>query len=666
MSMTNSIQLFKNVKSKKPLGEGTIDDMFRPVVDSEILDRAEQMVKFAHLGDKENYQKLKVNQLCFMPSCKVTVRGEPPVEQLEWMVFDFDHVKQPPRAVRFLKAFPWLYGAQVSASGQGVYAVAKTDPTIFEDQGIQVDRLADMTRLRIYSDGYYWINRECETFRMKSELDIIADEAFGGHYHHGEYMSFLARARSKGYTDEQLVSWTETNIALFSESSVADEYMKCINYVVKTVEKPPPIRVELPQKEFHEDLFQEVPDFPLDVFPDHVREYILEKAEQRCLDESFVAMSCICAVSAMAGKFKSTWGQFTSNAVIWGVLCGPSGSNKTTAMTTPLGVLYEIDQAYYDTYKAEYNEWKFMSPKERKDDKVDKPQMKHCIITDATPEAIIVHHQNSPNGFLWMADELIYLLNGINKYNSTGGGDYSFLLDLYNGKMIKSVRAGEGITRRISNPRVPILGGIQTRKLKDAFVTDGSGFIDRFLFAVSNKNDYRVSTKHFNDVLDKSWKGLVKRVFNSPGYDMRFDDVKYISKMTDEWEILISNDLEREAVRKAHVYTGRLAVILQLMYDSELTTKTIPEEIAAKAYRLMDYFLQARGVVDYHIQVAQNQDPTSVNMEGLKIEIHGKTKEEKKEWACRKVYTGYAKTLVAKTVGVSRPTLDKWLSDVKF
>ena len=679
--MNETFSVFENIRTSTPAGTTTIDKLFTDPGDSLKLLLSSIRKEYEKNGKSEQYQDLRKRLPVFTPSALVTRRHLDHVqERTPWIILDIDNISNVKNGLEALKVFPWIYGARVSTSGAGIFAVVKTDPNqnfqavytalynTMMDKGVQVDKLGDVVRARFYSDGPYWVNKDCETFVIdEPELNGSVSEAevsqwldSDGLIHHPELMQWLAKAQNDRRLDvvEEWLSKNEDRLS----GSVSKEWPRHLNYVKGTIKEPAKIVLE-PIKAFDNDqFFTDLPDFPMDVFPDWIQAYIKEKAEQKCIDPAFIAGSCLTALSAVTGEYSLKWGEFKGNGVVWIVCCGPSGSNKSTAMMTPLSALYQIDEEYYNAYQQEMQEYKFMTPKERREKKVGHPKMMHSIITDATPESIVIHHQTTPQGFLWFSDEVIYLLNGVNKYNTVEGGDYSFLLDLFNGKMIKAIRAsGDNTVRRVPKPRVPILGGIQNKKLEKSFPMDGSGFIDRFLFVVSNKTDYQISMKEYSNHLDGKWSDFIKSVWGSSGRELKFSDKRFLHTKTQEFELMTVNDMEIETVRKLHIYAGRFAMLLQLMHDPK--SDRISREVAESSYRLCEYFFESRGVVNFHIQALPDLSGKKVQMDMLKNVTSGVTSEEKREIASKYVTQGYEITAIAKAMGVTRQTVHRWVKN---
>lgn len=279
--------------------------------------------------------------------------------------------------------------------------------------------------------------------------------------------------------------------------------------------------------------------FPLDVFPQAVQSVILDMAKYENYKIEFLATAMLSAVSTALGgtyriRIKSDW---QSNGALYIILVGRPGLGKTPPLEAAYRPIRKHDYALFKTYEAEMDAWKAAGENGKK------PILHRTIVSDFTPESLLLTHNNNPRSVAILVDEIMGMFNSANRY--TNGQLIEQLLTAWSGGALDVTRVSNSTPVHIERPCINIIGTTQTKRihelLKKGF--EENGLLDRILF-----------------VLPKSPK-------LSPWIN-REDDVKSASLAATRWEYILDK-------------------VLALDYDAvaeERTAKVLPMDREAKEY----------------------------------------------------------------------------------
>jgi len=360
--------------------------------------------------------------------------------------------------------------------------------------------------------------------------------------------------------------------------------------------------------------------FPIDAFPKLFQEIIMATKECLKFPVDFTCLSMLYTISVAIGntfriEVKKGW---TEIAVIYAILIGPPGTNKSHPLTFALKPLQDADSREFKRYndsKKEFDKIMAMSKNERKSAGVEDPEepvWKQNLISDATPEALAHAHKLNPRGIGAYHDEIASWTKNFNRYNS--GSEEQFWLSNWSGKPITINRKTAGNTH-IPFPFIDVIGTIQPGILKDFASSNrvNNGFLDRILYAFpsSLKKEYW-SEKEMDQHLIDRWYQIVKKVLsigttlNADGYieptiiklnpdakDLLF---QWQRELTDQSNG--SGDDEEKAIySKIEMYVPRLSLILELAKygcsdDSGNLPTSISTESVKGAIMLVEYFKQ--------------------------------------------------------------------------
>ena len=221
--------------------------------------------------------------------------------------------------------------------------------------------------------------------------------------------------------------------------------------------------------------------FPIDIFPNAVKEYINGCTASLNLVPDFIGIGVLSAVATLIGnsyriQIKRGW---TERSILWLAIVGYSGIRKTPSLDAAIKPLQKIDRVMYANYCEELEACK--SQKEPNNQK--KPTPKQLLVTDSTIEALIPILKNNPNGILYFKDELIGWINDLTRY-SRGSAEQQWL-SLYSNQPIRLNRKTEDENYRVDYPFANVLGGLQPDVLPSLFENDRgiNGFTSRIAFS---------------------------------------------------------------------------------------------------------------------------------------------------------------------------------------
>lgn len=238
--------------------------------------------------------------------------------------------------------------------------------------------------------------------------------------------------------------------------------------------------------------------FPIDVLPDVLSEFVRSIADDTGCDPSFVALPAITALASAIGntrrlRLKSGW---LVPPVLWTVLVGESGNQKTTGFRQAMAPIQRLQEAAMRRHKeacaeheAALRRWEGTPPRNRTE-KPRPPVAERLCVVDTTVEALAPLLQDNPRGLLLARDELRGWIGSFDRYASGNGArsDEAHWLSMYNGMSILVDRRTSGSVY-VSRASVCITGGIQPGPLRRALGVHHreSGLAARLLMAYPPK-----------------------------------------------------------------------------------------------------------------------------------------------------------------------------------
>jgi len=161
--------------------------------------------------------------------------------------------------------------------------------------------------------------------------------------------------------------------------------------------------------------------FPSELLPSQLQTFVTAVAAAIGCDESFVALPALAACAGAIGNsrcllVKEGW---TVGAILWCVLIGESGTQKSPALDEALKPLKRRQQEWSAEYQHQRVEFKAAEAAQRKKspqgsvagpisgDQPVPPIPKRCLVSDATIESLVDILHDNPRGVLLARDELV-------------------------------------------------------------------------------------------------------------------------------------------------------------------------------------------------------------------------------------------------------------------
>lgn len=218
--------------------------------------------------------------------------------------------------------------------------------------------------------------------------------------------------------------------------------------------------------------------FPVNTLPKILQEVVYETNNKFQFALDYICAGILNAAASSIGnkikvKVKEEW---VEKCNLFTVIVGRPGDGKSHALNFCFKPIHIKENHLYEEYKKLLKEYE-----ESTNESKIKPKLNKYLITDYTPEALILHHTHNEKGLTIYVDELLGWLRGFNRYNNSGEAE--FYLSLWSGSTISSDRAS-GKSLRVEDPFIGVIGSAQISVLK-SFGKDGrttNGFLDRLLF----------------------------------------------------------------------------------------------------------------------------------------------------------------------------------------
>jgi hypothetical protein len=251
----------------------------------------------------------------------------------------------------------------------------------------------------------------------------------------------------------------------------------------------------------------ELPDFPVEVLPTSLREWLRRTARGAGVTPGHVAVPFLGIASSLIGTARRVRAcrSWSEPLTMWVALIGFSGTGKTPGIDVTRRALSLIERARkhriadlqreHETRaqkaKAEKKKWEQAVAEAVENNQPAPPKppsatepgpfvAPRLCVSDSTIERIAVLLEARPQGIAFVADELARLFLNMKRYS--GGQDNEFWLEAWNGKNFVVERQGRPPVV-LDYLLVGITGGFQPDKLARAFQGDDDGMYARLCFA---------------------------------------------------------------------------------------------------------------------------------------------------------------------------------------
>lgn len=236
--------------------------------------------------------------------------------------------------------------------------------------------------------------------------------------------------------------------------------------------------------EQYKDLFRNV---PTDAFPAAIQRIILDLMNYEKYKVEYIIPCLISSAATAIGDscHVRVTPEWISAPSLYFMLVGRPGLGKTHPLNyayVPLRRQDELECKRYEDALLEYE--KQLSCCDKNTPHPVAPTVRYNIISDFTPEAMMLAHYRNKRGIAIVVDEIAGLFKTVGRY--TGGSDLiEKLLMSFSGQPLFSIRKTDSHALYIKHPCINIIGSIQTSLIGDYIQGEykANGLVDRFMFA---------------------------------------------------------------------------------------------------------------------------------------------------------------------------------------
>ena len=359
-------------------------------------------------------------------------------------------------------------------------------------------------------------------------------------------------------------------------------------------------------------------DFPIDVFPAKVRYVILGMVRHENFKVEYLAAAMLSATASALGNTYNirVKGQWTTNAALYIIMVGRPGLGKTPPLEAVFRPLRKRDCRALEKFKAEMAAYQNTMKESKGNNGTDRPVLRRTIVSDFTPEALMLTHHNCPRGITILADEIMGMFNSANRYNN--GQLIEQLLTAWSGGALDVVRVNNPIPLHIEHPCINMIGTTQTKRMGELMKKgyEENGLLDRILFTLpkvqqltSWTKEEDNSTHHRSASAMEAWQSIIRKVLaldyetGEDGKKQNFHLIDMEEEARDEFiashnaTILRTNAIEDDNMiesrpMKAPVHVARIALVLQVLRYAcgESHLQFVTRLAMHGAIRLMEYF----------------------------------------------------------------------------
>lgn len=345
---------------------------------------------------------------------------------------------------------------------------------------------------------------------------------------------------------------------------------------------------------------------PINAFPDHIQEIIYHYAESKGYPIEWFLQCFLGAVSTSIGRSITLQaGAYTSIGSIWAIILGERGFNKSEPLKDTFKPIkkfqYEIMRAHKNEQEA-LIQYQLDNPKAKV---APLPNPQKIILSDITPEKLILTLAENPKGCGIVYDEIAGFVSRFDRYSS--GGDEQMFLSLFNGDSIIRDRMS-GVDAFAPHSYLTIIGTTQPSVMQNSFSGKSeSGFFDRWLISCPDdvKKQYPNAigidpvyiSKYENIIIN-----LLRLEFDAENEDnqMRYNRESHTIVTNYQKELVdIQNETEdgewRGILAKMEIYLHKFSLLLQCIeYAMSQDFKDlayVSEQSAKGAVILTKYFV---------------------------------------------------------------------------
>lgn len=221
-------------------------------------------------------------------------------------------------------------------------------------------------------------------------------------------------------------------------------------------------------------------EFPIDVLPSYLQNYIIDQANAKNQDPANVACLLLSLLGGILGasvKLQMDSSGWQVAPIIWTCIIGVSGQGKSPMIDAVKSLLDDKSDELYAKYKREqqeyltaYNEWYAAKKKGNITPEPQPAQERKLYVTDATFEGLAKDLLASKGRLMFILDEFGSFFSMLNRTKTPG--EAAKWLSGYSGGAIVTSRAGAREVR-IKKAYWSMLGGTTPEKFREFIMQDG-------------------------------------------------------------------------------------------------------------------------------------------------------------------------------------------------
>jgi hypothetical protein len=235
----------------------------------------------------------------------------------------------------------------------------------------------------------------------------------------------------------------------------------------------------------------EVKPFPVQVFPNPLRQFIQEGTKAIGCPPEFLAVPLLVFAGTAIGtsrilQIKPSW---CEGSRVYAAIVADPGSKKSPALELTLSPFWKQQQRK----EREHQQALELYQKEHGE---KEPCMEQIITTDSTLEALAVLLEQNPRGLVFCRDELTGWVRSMNQYKGGYGADRQAWLSFWSGAKAIVNRKNRKAPLILDKPFVSVVGALPPDMLTELTDERGreDGFIHRILFSYPER-----ITPHWTD-----------------------------------------------------------------------------------------------------------------------------------------------------------------------
>jgi hypothetical protein len=299
-----------------------------------------------------------------------------------------------------------------------------------------------------------------------------------------------------------------------------------------------------PDESLLEDRRGELPEFPIEVFPPRLSNWLLRASRGAGVRNDHIAVPVLGVASSLIGMARRVQATtaWLEPITLWTCLVAQSGDRKTPGLKVLLRALDRIEKEnspqYAEAHRAHQmraqvakeamKRWRKAcheavnanpprDPPPMPIDAVDDGDFiwPALYVQDATIQRLAKLCEARPRGMMQIRDELSGLFTSMLRQP----GARSFYLEAWNGERHVIERVDDRRSLTVPNLLVGVIGGFQPDKVASAFAGDEDGLYGRFLYGWPAPPHYTRLTDEVSEV-EPEFQALLTKLIRLPDEDV--------------------------------------------------------------------------------------------------------------------------------------------------